>query len=216
MTKRRLASYLDALADGRRPDSFDADPEEAELLRTAIALRSARPGDERPDDKFVDRLYEELADETDPRVVPISRQPRSRRRTAAAAIAAGLILVGGTAAVTESLAHGAAQPAAVPASHGNSLRTGTFETADGQVMGQIVASRGSPSWVFMNVGGTNYTGDIVCKLQVEDGTTVATGAFALNGGKGAFSKAIQVDIGRLRGAKLVTQSGDVLASATFT
>ena len=82
-------------------------------------------------------------------------------------------------------------------------------------MGQIVVSRGTPSWVFMNVGGTNYTGKIVCKLQVEDGSTVATGAFVLNGGKGVFSKAIQVDVGRLRGAKLVTPSGDVLASATF-
>ena len=32
MTKRRLDSYIDALADGRRPESFDADPEEIELL----------------------------------------------------------------------------------------------------------------------------------------------------------------------------------------
>jgi hypothetical protein len=215
VTKRRLASYLDALADGRRPDSFDIDPEDAEFLRTAITLRSARPGDSQPDVEFVDRLYEELADQASPRVMPITREPRGRRRTAVAAIAASLVLVGGTAAVTESLSQGAARPAAVPASHGNSLRTGTFETADGQVMGQIVVSRGTPSWVFMNVGGANYTGSVVCKLQVEDGTTVATGAFALNGGKGAFSKAVQVDIGRLRGAKLVTPSGDVLASATF-
>jgi hypothetical protein len=216
MTKRRLIAYIDALADGKRPDSFDADAGDVDVLRTAISLRSARPGDSTPDDEFVDRLYQELADEADPKVVPITRQGRiHRRRRVVAAIAAGLVLVGGTAAVTETLGQGAAIPAAVPAAHGSSLRTGTFETSGGQVRGQIVASQGNPSWVFMNVGGANYTGTIVCQLQVKDGSTVATGNFVLHGGRGAFSKAIQVDVGALRGAKLVTPSGAVVASATF-
>src|SRR6202050_2710415 len=100
MTKRRLVSYLAALAGGRRPDSFDAVPEDADVLRTAIALRSARPGDSLPDDGFVDRLYEELADGANPQVIPITR--RSRRRTrAAVAIAAGLGLLGGAARTTD-------------------------------------------------------------------------------------------------------------------
>jgi hypothetical protein len=216
MTKRRLDSYIDALADGKRPDSFDADPEDIELLRAAISLRAARPGDTLPDDGFVDRLYQELAGQADHRVVPLARQGKvRRRRTAIAAIAAGLVLVGGTAAVTEAVDQGAVSPAAVPAPHGSSLRTGTFESAEGQVMGQIVVSRGNPSWVFLNVGGANYTGTIVCKLQVADGSTVATGAFMLHGGKGVLSKAIPVDIGHLRGAQLVTPTGAVVASATF-
>jgi hypothetical protein len=84
------------------------------------------------------------------------------------------------------------------------------------VRGQIVVSQGNPSWVFMNVGGANYTGAIVCNLQVKDGSTVATGNFALHGGRGAFSKAIQVDVGALRGAELVTPSGAVVAAATFS
>jgi hypothetical protein len=216
MTKRRLAAYLDALADGKRPDSFDVDPEDVDVLRTAITLRSARQGDARPDDGFVDRLYEELAEEANPQVVSITRQGSvRRRRTALAALAASLVLVGGTAAVTESLSQGVVSPAAVPAPHGSSLRTGTFETADGQVMGQIVASQGNPSWVFLNVAGTNYTGAIVCKLQVADGSTVATGVFGLHGGTGVLSKSVHVDVGQLRGAKLVTPSGTVVASATF-
>src|ERR1700722_879699 len=69
MTKRRLAAYIDALADGKHPDSFDADPDDVDVLRTAISLRSARPGDSLPDDGFVNRLYEELANEADPQVV---------------------------------------------------------------------------------------------------------------------------------------------------
>jgi hypothetical protein len=216
MTERRLDAYLDALADGNRPEGFDIEPEDADVLRTAISLRSARPGDSRPDDGFVDQLFQELAEEANPRVDPITRPTRARRRrTALAALAAGLVLVGGTAAVTESLSQGTLSPAAVTAPHGSSLRTGTFETTDGRVMGQIVASQGNPSWVYLDVAGTNYTGSIVCKLQVKDGSTVATGAFQLHGGKGVLSKSLHVDVSHLRGAQLVTPSGDVVAAATF-
>jgi hypothetical protein len=69
--------------------------------------------------------------------------------------------------------------------------------------------------VYLDVAGTNYTGTIVCKLQVADGSTVATGAFGVHGGKGVLSKSVHVDVGQLRGAKLVTPSGAVVASATF-
>jgi hypothetical protein len=216
VTKRRLQSYIDALADGKRPDPFDAEQEDVAVLRTAITLRSARPGEMLPDDEFVDRLHEELAAQADPRVVPIARAGRvHRRRIAIAAIAAGLVLVGGTAVVTETVDQGTVSPAALAAPHGSSLRTGTFESADGLVMGQIVVSRGNPSWVYLDVAGAKYTGTIVCKLQVEDGATVATGAFVLNGGRGVFTKDVHVDIAQLRGAKLVTPSGAVVASATF-
>jgi hypothetical protein len=216
MTQRRLSAFIDALVDGRRPGNLDADPEDVEVLRTAIALRASRPGDALPDEAFLSGLYEELAEQANSEVVPITRPVKvRRRRTALAAVAAGLVLVGGTAAATEVLSQGAVSPAAVQAPHGTTLRTGTFETADGRVMGQIVAYRGKTSWVFMNVGGSSYTGPIVCKLQVDNGATVATGAFTLHGGRGEWSKTVQVDIGRLRGATLVTSSGTVVASATF-
>lgn len=215
MTRRRLSDFLDALAEGRRPGRFRAEPEDVDVLRTAITLRSARPGDGVPDQQFVSELFGSLSAPEGSGVVPITRATTRRRgRVAVAAVAAGLVLVGGTAAVTESL-QPAASPAAVPAPQGTALRTGTFETADGRVMGQIVAYRGNPSWVFMNVDGSSYTGPIVCQLQVANGTTVAVGNFQLQGGTGQFSRNIQVDIGRLRGAKLVNASGTIVASATF-
>ena len=97
MTNRRLAAYVDALADGKRPDAFDADPEDTDVFHTAISLRSARPGDAIPDPQFVVRLHKELAREAEPQVVPIDRPTRGRRRRSAmAAIAASLVLVGGT------------------------------------------------------------------------------------------------------------------------
>jgi hypothetical protein len=214
VTGRRLSSFIDALAAGRRPGKFEADPQDIEILRTAIALRAARPGDASPDEQFVSNLYEELATQASSPVVPIARPAKlHRRRTALAAVAAGVVLVGGTAVATE--AFNQAVPAAVQVPHGRALHTGTFETTDSRVMGQIVAYRGTPSWVFMNVDGSNYTGPIVCKLQVDNGSTVAVGAFELHRGMGEFSRTIHVDIGRLRGAKLVTSSGTIVASATF-
>jgi hypothetical protein len=216
VTRRRLSAFIDALAGGRRPGKFEADPEDAAMVRTAIALRAARPGDANPDEQFVTDLFESLADQASTEVVPITRPTKvHRRRVALAAVAAGAVLVGGTVVTTEALNQGAVTPAAVQTPYGSALRTGTFETADGRVMGQIVASRGNPSWVFMNVDGSNYSGSIVCQLQVANGSVVAVGGFELHHGMGQFSRTIHVDIGRLRGAKLVNSSGTVVASATF-
>jgi hypothetical protein len=200
---------------------FEAHSDDAEVLRVAITLRAGRPGDAHPDADFVSGLYRTLKDQMGSGVVPIWR-PTRRRRVALAAVAAGLVLVGGTTAATELVTQGAVAPAAVQAAHGAAIRTGTFESVDGRVMGQIVAYRGNPSpyrgnpsWVFMNVDGSGYTGSVSCTLQVANGSTVATGSFTLHSGKGAWSKAIHLDTSRLRGADLVTQSGAIVASATF-
>ncbi len=215
MNRRRLSAFIDALAEGQRPQGFRADPEEADVVRTAIGLRAARPGDSKPDEQFVSALYERLSNEQPSEVISINRPFKARRpRAALAAVAAGVVLVGGTAVATEVFDQAGA-PAAIQSPHGKVLRTGTFETTDNRVRGQIVAYRGNPSWVFMNVDGSDYSGPITCKLQVENGSTVAVGAFHLHGGKGQFSRTIQVDIGSLRGAKLVSSSGSVVASATF-
>lgn len=216
MISRRLSDFIDALVDGRRPRRFRATPDDAGVLRTAITLRAARPGDAVPDEHFVENLYNELAYDTGHTVVPDTGPGRMRRgRTALLSAAAGVALVGGTVVATETLTQAPLVPAAIQAPHGKVLRTGTFETADNRVMGQIVAYGGHPSWVYMNVGGSHYTGAIVCRLQVENGSTVATGAFQLRGGAGAWSKTIHVNVSRLRGAQLVTSTGAVVASATF-
>jgi hypothetical protein len=215
MTQRRLFAFLDAIAAGRRPRDFDASAEDAEVMRAAVELRAARPGDDAPDPAFVAGLFDHLSQQASaaPTASPI---PLRRRRVALGSVAAGLVLISATAAVTEATNHSTPARLTLPAPQRSSLRTGTFETTDGRVMGQIVAYRGSPSWVFMNVGDMGYTGAIVCRLQVADGSTVATGTFDLHGGQGAWSKTIHVDIARLRGAQLVNASGSVVASATLT
>jgi hypothetical protein len=179
-------------------------------------LRASRPGDAVPDEEFVDGLYDELAAQQHALVAPNVRALKFRRgRAALVAVAAGMTLIGGTFGATLAFDQGSVNPAAVQAPSRSALRTATFETADHRVMGQIVAYAGSPSWVFMSVAGSDYSGTVVCTLQAENGSTVATGAFELDHGIGKWSKTIHVDVGRLRGAKLVTSSGNVVASATF-
>lgn len=217
MSNRRLSAFIDALAAGRRPGRYRANPEDVELLRTAIALRAARPGEAKPSEQFVSDLYQKLSDQDPSRVVPGARPvPVRRGRFVLAAVAVSAVLVAGTVAVTDLFTHPAAPRAATQAPHGKVLRTGTFQTADSRVLGQIVAYRGHPSWVFMNVAVPNYDGPITCELQVADGSTVAFGTFQMHHGIGQFSKTIRVEVGRLRGARLVTSSGSTVASATFS
>jgi hypothetical protein len=55
--------YTEDLLRGRRPGAFRASPDEAALARTAITLRSARPGSGAPTEEFVTSLHKRLAAE---------------------------------------------------------------------------------------------------------------------------------------------------------
>ncbi len=216
MTNRRLSAFIDALVSGRRPGRFSADSDDVEVLRTAIALRAARPGDAKPDEEFVSGLYEELASQARTQPAPNGRPVKfSRGRAALVAVAASVALVAGTAAATEAINPGREAPVAVPTPHGQVLLTATFETPSHRALGQIVAYGGHPSWVFMNVDIADYQGQIVCMLRSDSGSTVAAGTFEVHDGVGQFSRAIRVNFGRLRGARLVTPSGSLVGSATF-
>jgi hypothetical protein len=218
MTRRRLSALIEAIAAGRRPKRFRAEPDDAEMVRTAITLRAARPGEAGPTEGFVEGLFQRLSEQAKPQTASELRPvPTRRARVALVAAAAAAVLVAGTVVATENLhTPGTAPSATVQVPDGTALRTGTFQTTDGQVLGQIVAYRGHPSWVFMNVNVPNYDGRIECMLHVDDGTTVAFGTFTIHNGVGQFSKAIgEVNVSRLRGAELIDSTGSAVAAATF-
>jgi hypothetical protein len=214
VTNRRLSAFIDALVAGRRPRRFRADPDDAALLKTAIDLRAARPGDARPSEQFVSDLHRRLSDQA--RQPAPDKRPTTayRARIALVAAAAGAMLVGGTVEVTNSLDRSSI-PTATQAPRGDVLRTGTFVGADNRVLGQIVAYRGHPSWVFMKVAVPHYDGPITCELQTADGSVVAYGTWQVHNGTGQFSKTIKVEVRSLRGARLVSSDGSPVASATF-
>jgi hypothetical protein len=61
--RRGQADFVEALLADRPPNSFRASPEEADVLRVAMALRAARPGAPSPNQAFVSRLACELAEQ---------------------------------------------------------------------------------------------------------------------------------------------------------
>ena len=216
MTNRRLSAFIDALAAGRRPRSFQADPEDVEMLRVAIALRAARPGDSIPDENFVAELHKQLSDDLSPsEPTNIHQLKRHRGRAAIFAVAAGLALVGGTVAVTENSNNSTVQQSATAVPQRLALHTASFQSPTGQVVGQIVLYHGNPSWVFMNVDLPNSTGSVKCELHLANGEVVAAGTMQLHNGSGQFSQSLHMDAGTARGATLYDSSGVVVGSAVF-
>jgi hypothetical protein len=216
MTPRRLSAFLDALAAGRRPRPFHADLEDVEMVRVAIALRAARPGDAIPDDAFVAELHEQLANDLNSSEQTNVRPLKMRRaRVALVSVAAGLALVGGTFAVTELSSPTNVQQSATAVPQGQTLRTATFEAPTGRVAGQIVVYHGDPSWVYMNVDVPQANGTVKCELHLANGDVVAAGNVQLHDGSGVFSQSIPMDAGKVRGATLYDSSGAAVASAIF-
>jgi hypothetical protein len=216
MTTRRLSAFIDTLAGGGRPRSFQADPGDVEMLRVAIDLRAARPGDAMPDETFVAELHEQLADHLSPAAhTNIHTLKMHRGRAALVAVAAGLALVGGTVAVTETSNRATVQQSASAVPQGQALRTATFQSPTGQVAGQIVLYHGHPSWVYMNVDLPRSNGPVKCELHLANGEVVAAGTVQLHNGGGEFSQSIHMDAGNARGATLYDSSGEVVASAIF-
>jgi hypothetical protein len=215
MSSRRLNDFLDALAAGRRPESYKADSEDVDILRAAIALRAARPGDDVPDEAFVAGLQQSLEEQAQPLHDNVRPMRIRRSRAALAAVAASAVLVGGTYVATEATIPAATTTAAIAAPHGKVLRTATFETPQGHALGQIVVYNGSPGWVFMNVDVPTTERSVKCELRMQDGSVVAAGTVNLHDGAGMLAKKIDVDAARLRGATLSDTSGVVVGRATF-
>jgi cytochrome b6-f complex iron-sulfur subunit len=97
MNARGLRRYLDDLAAGRRPRSFEPDDFEAEQIRTAIDLNAAREGADEPRPEFLadlqSRLAAQMGDGDAPPQAEVRRLPTATRRqvvvgTSAAAAAA--------------------------------------------------------------------------------------------------------------------------------
>jgi hypothetical protein len=123
--------------------------------------------------------------------------------------------VGGTFALTEVSNNTAVHQSATEVPNGHVLRTASFESPAGQVLGQIVVYHGHPSWVFMNVDAPQFNGTMTCELHLADGAVVAAGTVQLHDGNGQLAKSVQMDTGQVRGATLSDSSGAVVATATF-
>jgi hypothetical protein len=211
---RRARRFVEQLLGGRSPSGFQADPEEAALIHTAVALKAAGSPAPEPSEEFKERLFEDLAAQQRvaaeaSNVVSLQRRPR---RTWLAAAAAAVALVAGTAAVTHAVTGQRAQSAI---GHSAQVREVALLDASHHRVGELRLLSGHPSWVVMNVHVGSHTGPAKCELQDAHGHVLANGSFWLAGGSGAWAKTVAVNTDHIAGAHVITPSGTILASATF-
>ena len=130
----------------------------------------------------------------------------SRRILAAAAVA---VVAGGAALGGWGLRGATTHPA------GSSLSSAALLTASHQAVGKIFLYDGSPRWVYMSVYLESAAGAVTCQLVGADGRVTNVGTFRMSDGYGAWGSPDPVDNGPLTGARLVSASGRVLATASF-
>jgi hypothetical protein len=215
MNSRRVASFIDDVLGDRRPRRFKAGRVDADVLRAAIAMRASRPSEDLPADRFVADLRHELAREVRGSAESPGRPVVTRRARFLVGAAAAFTMMGGTVAATTTVDHALAAASGRTLTHGQVLRVGTFESTDGRTVGQIVAYRGEPSWVFMSVRDPGMSGTIGCHIQLDNGRTAAAGTFVVHNGVGQWARTVPADVGRFRGATLVTAAGSAVATASF-
>ena len=216
-SKRQLSKYLDALAAGRRPGKLSASPEDVELLRTAVALRSSRPDGARP----------AFRRGTPPGADGSRRSPRPKRscrsivpraqrgRAAVVSIAAGVALVGGSVAVTEAMQPGSLAPAAIGGAPRGELHTGSFETIGNRVMGQIVAYKRQPLLGVHDRGYPELRRQGHLHIAGQERIHRRRRRFSTPRWDGCVVEDHPCQRSGLRGAKLTTSSGAVVAAATL-
>jgi hypothetical protein len=124
-------------------------------------------------------------------------------------------MMGGAVAATTTVDHALAAASGRALPHGQLLRVGTFQSTDGRTVGQIVAYRGNPSWVFMSINDPGMNGTIGCHIQMDNGRAAAAGTFVVHNGMGQWARTVPADVSRFRGATLVTTTGAAVATASF-
>jgi len=133
------------------------------------------------------------------------------RRLLAAAAAAAVIVAGvggwGLRAATSS-------PPASP------LSSATLLTATHQSAGKIYLYDSGSRWLYMSVnigpgGGAAGNGTVLCQVVGPDGHVTTVGSFQLTDGYGYWGSPDPATNGHPAGARIVTTTGAILATATF-
>ena len=136
----------------------------------------------------------------------------TQRMLAAAAVVLAAAAAGlggwGLRGATSSPAAGNTRTAA-------SLYSAPLTTASHLTAGTVYLYDGSPRWMYMSVKIGSVNGTVVCQLIQKDGHITTVGSFRLNGGYGYWASPDHVDPDNVKGARLTTTNGTVLATASF-
>jgi hypothetical protein len=139
---------------------------------------------------------------------------RPRRTLAAAAVAIAVAAAGaggwglGTAMSPKTVS-ATSQQAAGP------LTAAALVAAGGQSVGKVFLYTGAPSWVYMYVDLETGHETVTCQLVTADGQVHTLDSTQLADGYGSWTSPSPGSLKHVTGARLVSTTGKVLATATF-
>ena len=138
-------------------------------------------------------------------------RPRPRRR--ALAVAAAVFALAGTAAgAGATWALHSSPPVTSTARPLVALFTAARSPG---VRGELVVTSGRAPWVLVTLAPARWPAWVSCELVLANGTRVAAGRYEVTSEGGAWSLPLTVRPGALVGARLVADTGRVLATAAL-
>jgi len=140
-----------------------------------------------------------------------TRRPGGLRRMLAAAAVGLAIVVAGLGGWRLGAGTAPAASSAPGALTSVALLSGTRQS-----VGTIYLYSGPPRWLYMSVDAETGSGKVTCQLIGANGKVYPLGSFQLTDGYGDWGSPDPGSIGDVRGARLVSATGAVLATATFT
>jgi hypothetical protein len=142
------------------------------------------------------------------RPAPGQRNQLSRpRRVLVGAAVAVAVVAGGLGGW--GLHNGTSAPAPT------ALNSAALVSVSHQSVGKIFLYRGHPQWVYMSVNMPSSQGTVICQVESRDGHFSTVGAFHLTNGYGYWGSPAPGNPGSVAGARLITPTGHVLATASF-
>jgi len=96
-----------------------------------------------------------------------------------------------------------------------SLYSAPLTTVSHLTAGNVFLYDGKPRWLYMSVKIGSGNGTVICQLVGRDGHITTVGSFRLTGGYGYWASPDHVDPDAVKGARLTSMNGTVLATATF-
>jgi anti-sigma factor RsiW len=85
--------------------------------------------------------------------------------------------------------------------------------SNGQVIGELVISDGSPAWMTVTVHGGGWLGTVTCEVTLAGGAVHTIGVYELSGEAAAWAAPLPSTGGRVRSAELIAADGTTVASA---
>jgi predicted anti-sigma-YlaC factor YlaD len=87
--------------------------------------------------------------------------------------------------------------------------------SNGQTLGDVTISSGSPSWMIMEIDAGDVSGPVWCEVTLGNGHNVTVGKFTISNGYGSWVAPFTSSSSGVRSARIVNAHGTVLAQATF-